>query len=901
MPRAVRFVLSLLLVTLTAALSAQNPIRYIYDELGRLVGVIDANGDAAEYHYDAVGNLLSITRSSPTQVNIIDFSPDSGPIGQTVTIQGTGFSATPASNTVTFNGTSATVTSATTNSLVVTVPTGATTGLIAVTSPNGSDTSATSFVVAAVNAPTISSFSPTSAVAGTSVTITGTNFDATTATNNQTRFNSTFTPPTASTATTVTALVPTSTGSGRLKIKTPAGTAISTDDFIVPPSPYVVSDIASASRISFATATTVTVSTATKVALRLFDLTAGQRVSVKGTNAVWGQIFGCDLLVGLRSPFDQVLGQPSCMEGDGGFIDTKVAGASGTYTILVDPDSTVTGSVTLTVYDVPADYSAAITAGGSAVTATMSTPGQNGVLTFSGTASQRVSLLGTNGLGGQVAFACDVNASLLKLDGTVLAGPACMEGGGFIDATTLPATGTYRIRVDPQAHSTGSVTFNLYSVTDSTGTITANGTPVALSFVPGQNGTLTFSGTSGQRVSLLGTNGMSGQIFAACDVNVTIRKPDTTVLAGPTCMEGQGYIDTITLPAIGSYTIEINPVEHAFGNLTLKLYTVTDNTDTITAGGSAVTQSFVPGQNGTLTFSGTSGQRISLLGTNGMAGTVWFGCDVNVTIRKPDTSVLTGPTCMEGGGFIEPHTLPATGTYTIEIDPQAESSGNLTLALYSVTDYSNTITAGGSAVTVSITTPGQNGSVTFSGTNGQRVFLNGTNGTISAQVLTCDVSVTIRKPDTTVLAGPVCMEGTGWIDLQTLPSTGTYTIEVDPLAAATGNLTLTLYDVPADTSGSVSVNGSAVGVTLSTPGQNGTLTFSGAASQQITVQAASNTFGQLTVRLLKPDGSTLTSNTSAGGSFSLTQQTLPTTGTYTLVADPTGPNTGAVNISVTNP
>ena len=100
-----------------------------------------------------------------------------------------------------------------------------------------------------------------------------------------------------------------------------------------------------------------------------------------------------------------------------------------------------------------------------AVTATMSTPGQNGALTFSGTASQRVSLLGTNGLGGQVAFALRCQRQPLKPDGSVLAAPGCMEGGGFIDATTLPMTGTYRVRVDPRAHSTGSLTFNLYSVT----------------------------------------------------------------------------------------------------------------------------------------------------------------------------------------------------------------------------------------------------------------------------------------------------------------------------------------------------------------------------------------------------------------------------------------------------
>ena len=129
MSRVIRFALcALVVITIAATLTAQSPIRYVYDELGRLVGVIDANGDAAIYQYDAVGNLLSITRKTATQVSIIDFTPNDGPIGQTVTIYGTGFSATPSSNTVTFNGTSASITSASTTSLVVTVPSGATTG-----------------------------------------------------------------------------------------------------------------------------------------------------------------------------------------------------------------------------------------------------------------------------------------------------------------------------------------------------------------------------------------------------------------------------------------------------------------------------------------------------------------------------------------------------------------------------------------------------------------------------------------------------------------------------------------------------------------------------------------------------------------------------------------------------
>src|SRR5262245_57239545 len=121
--------------------STQSAIQYVYDALGRLIAVIDTNGDTAVYHYDAVGNLLSIDRHASSQVSIVSFTPGSGPIGATVTIFGTGFSATASQDTVRFNGTTATISTASTTTLVVTVPGGATTGTISVTAPAGSATS----------------------------------------------------------------------------------------------------------------------------------------------------------------------------------------------------------------------------------------------------------------------------------------------------------------------------------------------------------------------------------------------------------------------------------------------------------------------------------------------------------------------------------------------------------------------------------------------------------------------------------------------------------------------------------------------------------------------------------------------------------------------------------------
>src|SRR5262249_54955526 len=56
-------------------------VSYVYDDLNRLVSVIDPSGDAANYTYDAVGNLLSITRAGLTIVSISDFTPSGAAVG----------------------------------------------------------------------------------------------------------------------------------------------------------------------------------------------------------------------------------------------------------------------------------------------------------------------------------------------------------------------------------------------------------------------------------------------------------------------------------------------------------------------------------------------------------------------------------------------------------------------------------------------------------------------------------------------------------------------------------------------------------------------------------------------------------------------------------------------------
>jgi len=204
-------------------------------------------------------------------------------------------------------------------------------------------------------------------------------------------------------------------------------------------------------------------------------------------------------------------------------------------------------------------------------------------------------------------------------------------------------------------------------------------------------------------------------------------------------------------------------------------------------------------------------------------------------------------------------------------------------------------------VTVTTTVPGQNARPTFSGTAAQRISLKLTSVTIGTSSC-CSVRVSILNPDGSTLVSPTFV-GTagGFIDVQTLATTGTYTIVVDPQNADIGSITLTLYSVPADTTGTVTIGGSAVGVTLATPGQNGSLTFTGTSGQQATVHVTSNTMSTVQVTLFKPDGTQMTSAFTSATSFNLATQSLTTTGTYTIKINPDSSNTGSLNISVTNP
>jgi YD repeat-containing protein len=659
--------------------AAAADITYIYDELGRLRAVVDPASDTAVYSYDSVGNLTGITRQPSSQVSIIDFTPNSGPVGTTVTIYGTGFSPIVSQNTITFNGAAATVSSATASQITTTVPSGATTGPIAVTTPTGSATSAAMFTVTSpTGAPTITSFSPTIGIAGTAVTITGTNFQ-TTAANNNVTFNVTRGTVNSATVTTIAASVAIATGSGRISVSTPPGKATSSGDFFIPPPPYAAADVAFTDRIAFGQSKIVTIGTANKVGLVVFDGTAGQRISLLMNGVTMGSS-----RVSIYDPHGTAFVSPTSISSGGGFFEPISLPITGTYTIMIDPDGTNTGNMALNLYNVT-DITGTITPGGSSVNVNLTAPGQRVLLSFGGTANQKISAFMSNSTISS-CWVYSMKFSILKPDGTELTAVTfCGGNSAFIEPIVLPVTGTYTLVLDPPYAATGQATLNLYSVTDVTGTITANGPAVNVNLpTPGQRALLTFSGTANQKISAF----MSNSTISSCWVNsmkFSILKPDGSQLTAVTfCGGNSAFIEPIVLPVTGTYTLVLDPPYVATGQATLNLYNVVDTTGTVIPNGPAVNVNLpTPGQRALLTFSGTANQSVSAFMSNSTINPCW-SYSMKFSILKPDGTQLTAVTfCSGTSASLGPVNLPVTGTFTLVLDPPYMATGQATLSMTS--------------------------------------------------------------------------------------------------------------------------------------------------------------------------------------------------------------------------
>lgn len=435
-----------------------------------------------------------------------------------------------------------------------------------------------------------------------------------------------------------------------------------------------------------------------------------------------------------------------------------------------------------------------------------------------------------------------------------------------------------------------------------------------LDFTPGSGGPttlVTIYGTGFSATPAANTvkfNGVTAGVSAATNIRLDVLVPSGATTGPITVTNANGTINSSRNFYVSSSVIEFTELT-TFGADTTFIFNKTVNRAPLV-------------NVGIISFDAVAGQRISLFIDQIvlLPGIAFGGFSpyAQVFVISPSSSVLTTFPIQDYTqytnifGYLDSLTLPESGTYSILIDPNDNIStginqtGNFafgaTTHLYDVTDITGTIPTTGQPLPLNFSVPGQNAILTFTGLNGQRICLQGTQD-ISTLIGT---NVKLFAPGAYPNGVPLApaQTDTFFLDVTTLPANGTYTILIDPQFNKTRALTLNLYDVPPDIADTLSLGAAAKTVAIPSVGQVANLTFSVPGNQQVTIHLRNLAIGNFA------DPSTLTLSTQ-GGTQVFTQTInsnsdydIPRTlsaGTYVLKIDPQKAATGSLGINLTTP
>jgi YD repeat-containing protein len=869
-------------------------VHYGYDPLGRLVQAASFDGTGVQYSYDAVGNMTSIRRLSAGTLRVVDFSPASGTPGSTVAVYGSGFSATASENAVSFNGTSTTVASATANALTVNVPPGATTGKISVTNAAGTATSNANFMVlSSTLAPGISAFAPAVATINTVVSVTGVNFQVNPERDKVSsggQLAKVIKDASSPTGTLLKFKVPSSTASGKIAVTTPFGSVLSSDEIFVVPTEVNPADVEATARVTVGGPPRgVTTTTAGKKIVLVFDAQVGQRLHLLATGGTFAAAFTADVY-GSTGAKLQTLTMTNNSVGD---FSVPVA-VAGTYTIVIKPAASNTGSVQLSVVT---DVTGAIAVDGTTPVTLVS--GQNARLSFVAQANKGYGLA-TTGLAFTPSSGSPTPAMAVTLraaDGTSLATCSPSASGSCdFEPASFASAATYFLDFDPNALYAAA--FSAVLSADATGSLALDAAPTTVTIArAGQNARYSFAGTAAQLVTVLlsGSTLDDGNASTTSTTQVQVLRSNGSVLASTSFNNfSSGAALDVTLPVTGNYTIAIKPTGVDSGHVDLQVRSPA--TGTLTVNGSTPI-SLSPGQNGQYSFAAQASTGYGLAIT-GLAFTPTSGGPppmLNVTLRKADgTSPATCSFTSSGSCDLDAAIFTTAGNYMLEFDPNAMYAASFTAVLSS--DASGAVTPDASTSTaVTIVRAGQNARYSFAGTAGQAVtvVLSGSTLDDGNASTTSTTEVQVLRPNGSLLVGNSFNNFSSGLALDlTLPDTGSYAILIKPTGLDSGAVNL---DVRSVATGALTVDDSTP-VSLSA-GRNGRFNFTAQAGTGYGLALSSLSFvpGTATpspaimVTLRKTDGTSLTTCPfTASGSCDLSPTSFATTGSYLIDFDPNG-------------
>ncbi|HEX6684913.1 MAG TPA: VWD domain-containing protein [Candidatus Limnocylindrales bacterium] len=295
---------------------------------------------------------------------------------------------------------------------------------------------------------------------------------------------------------------------------------------------------------------------------------------------------------------------------------------------------------------------------------------------------------------------------------------------------------------------------------------------------PGTVVSTEFKGAKGEKVFLdVPVSTLPDQ----CGV-ISLRAPGGRQLGSGCVVKGRGFVDTVTLPEDATYTIVVDPAGDATGKARISKVTVTDHEQAIQVDGPEVVARIdKPGAVSRLTFQGNAGEKVFV----SIPGVTLPDQCGGFDLRKPDGGQLGTGCGVAGRGYIDTAVLPATGTYTIVVDPSERRTGLARVRLIRPVDQAATLTVGGPAVPVRLPKMGSTATFSFEAVAGLRVNVEVSAATLPDQ---CSV-VSLQGPDGGTVAGGGCViNGKGELrrDGVVLPANGTYKVVIDPSTTGTG-------------------------------------------------------------------------------------------------------------------
>lgn len=361
-------------------------------------------------------------------------------------------------------------------------------------------------------------------------------------------------------------------------------------------------------------------------------------------------------------------------------FDPTSFATTGTYTVVFDPvnaaaatfNAVLSGDITGTT---DLDQTTAVT---------FARAGQNARYTFDNqTAGQRINIVfnGSTIDDGNTMTSSSTQVIIVGPTGTILSSSAfnSIQLGTTIDLA-LAATGTHTVIIKPSGLDLGTV--NMAVRTEAAGAMTLEG-DTSCSLSAGRNARYTFTAQAntgyGLAVSGLGFTPASG--VPSPLVNVTLRKSDGTALVTCSFTVGSSCnFDPSNFASTGTYLVDFDP-----NSVYATAFTATLSTDVMgVVSGTGVGVSIArAGQNARYTFTGSSGQVLDIEPSNDfITGDPNGNNGTQVRVLSPSgTAIASWGFLPTATNLKQVVTLPASGTYTIWVDPLGLNHGSLAISV----------------------------------------------------------------------------------------------------------------------------------------------------------------------------------------------------------------------------